>query len=78
MPSDRDSTLTGLAELAQQAAGITRRQDHLVARVRHHGATWQQIADSLGITTQAAHKRYRHLRYDPTSGHTWHETQLAL
>ena len=39
----------------------------------HWEATWTEIAAALGVTPQAAHKRYRHLRYDPDTGRRWHE-----
>lgn len=78
MPSHLDTALTGLAETAAQATEIARRQDHLVNRARHAGATWAQIAAALSISAQAAHKRYRHLHYDPATGRAWHQPPLAL
>ena len=30
----------------------------LVASLRDEGATWSEIATALGVTTQAAHKRF--------------------
>lgn len=29
-----------------------------VVRARNNGATWQEVADALGISRQAAHKRF--------------------
>lgn len=49
-----------------------------VARAMHWGATWAEIANALGITTQGAHKRFRRLRYDPSTGQAWHEPTLPL
>jgi hypothetical protein len=79
MTSRHHSALAGLAEITTQADDLDRRRDRLVARAGragHAGATWQQIAHALDVTAQAAHKRYRHLRYDPTTGRAWHEPPL--
>lgn len=50
----------------------------LIARALHWGATWAQVADTLGVTRQSAHQRFRRLRYDPASGTAWHEPPLPL
>jgi hypothetical protein len=31
----------------------------LVAEARHKGVTWSDIGDTLGVSTQAAHQKYR-------------------
>lgn len=49
-----------------------------VARALHHGATWSQVAERLGVSSQAAHRRHRWLRYDPASGVAWQEPPLKL
>jgi hypothetical protein len=49
-----------------------------VARAAHWGATWAEIAAALGVSPQAAHKRFRHLRYDPTTRRAWHEPPLPM
>jgi hypothetical protein len=33
----------------------------LVIAARDEGATWAEIGESLGVSTQAAHQKYRHL-----------------
>ncbi|MPQ97447.1 RNA polymerase subunit sigma-70 [Modestobacter sp. I12A-02628] len=35
-----------------------------VASARRRGWSWQQIADALGVTRQAAHKKHAHGRKD--------------
>jgi hypothetical protein len=35
-------------------------------------------AIAVGTTRQSVHQRYRRLRYDPTTGSTWHEPPLPL
>jgi hypothetical protein len=47
-----------LAAIAIQKAAIAV-QNAAVTRARVHGATWQQIADILGVTKQSAHRRFR-------------------
>lgn len=49
-----------------------------IARARHRGVTWAQMATALGVTRQTAHQRYRRLRYDPGTGITWHGPPLPL
>lgn len=48
-------TLGGL-RLVEIATMQARRA--VVAEARGQGATWQEIADTLGITRQAAHERF--------------------
>ena len=67
---------TGDAAAAKKAA-----QHHLdatVARAVHWGASWADIGDALGITRQAAHRRYRHHRWDPDTQTVWVEPPLPL
>ena len=41
------------------------------------GATWAEIGEALGVSAQAAHKRYRWLRHSPLTGECWYEPPLA-
>ena len=53
-----DGALTGLSRvnaLAEEMNKIVRRT---VTNVKADGATWEQIGDALGISKQAAHRRY--------------------
>lgn len=74
----RDQALTVAGELTAEARDLHRRTENAVARAVHWGATWRQIADALDVTPQAAHKRYRRLRYDPATRIAWHEPPLPL
>ncbi len=47
--------IAGMAQL-RDAAELALRE--LIAFARVNGATWSEIAELLGVTTQAAHKRY--------------------
>jgi len=49
-----------------------------VARALHWGASWAQIGDTLGVTRQSAHRRFRHLRWDPATRTAWTEPPLPL
>lgn len=50
--------LTDLAFLQSLRAEANRVEAVLVRRARNNGASWAQIAASLGISKQAVHKRY--------------------
>lgn len=69
----------------QRIEALTARLEHLsadrelaISQALASGATWAQIAQSLGVTTQAAHKRYRWLRHSDATGEVWHEPPLPL
>lgn len=52
--------------------------ERLIARARHWGASWAEVAAVLGVTRQSAHERYRLIRYDPINGAAWHEPALPF
>lgn len=59
-----------LADLTRALRHVERAEIELgeaVRRARHAGHTWQQIGEALGVTRQAAFKRYGHV-IDPTTG----------
>jgi len=57
-----DDVLTRLATASATAAELTETADalvgHFVDRCRSDGRTWAEISEALGVTKQAAHKRY--------------------
>ncbi len=69
-PLERVETLTAHLEV------LATDRDLAVAAAMAAGASWPEIAAALGVSTQAAHKRYRWLRADPTTGAVWHEPPL--
>lgn len=56
-PDDPAEALAAVVSLRRMA---DRLEHPAVARALADGWTWQQIADALGVTRQAAHKRHAH------------------
>jgi DNA invertase Pin-like site-specific DNA recombinase len=75
MPS---SPLEHVEQLTGQLHELTVERELAIARALDAKATWAEIAKSLGCSTQAAHRRYRWLRYNLTTGIVWHERPLPL
>lgn len=70
-----------LSRLAEAQATINRLEAErvaLVARALRWGATWAEIGAELDVSPQAAHRRFRHARYDPATGKGWTEPPLPL
>jgi hypothetical protein len=74
----REVALARVRETTEAIAGLERTRDREIARAVHHGASWSQLGDALGVTAQSAHRRFRWLRYDPVSGQAWQEKPLPL
>ncbi len=74
----RRRALDEVQALTAVALRTESQRQRAVARALHHGATWSEIAEHLGVSSQAAHRRYRWLRYDPSTGHAWQEPPLKL
>jgi DNA-directed RNA polymerase specialized sigma24 family protein len=70
--------LERVGELTAQIAELEARRAREVARAGYHGASWSQIGAALGVTAQSAHRRFRHLVYDPATGTVWSEPPLPL
>ncbi|MBV9606966.1 MAG: hypothetical protein JO027_17770 [Solirubrobacterales bacterium] len=56
--ADPDTALRALTALRQE---LDATEPELVLRALQDGASWSQIARALGITKQAAHRKYRYL-----------------
>jgi DNA-binding NarL/FixJ family response regulator len=74
----KNTALARTVDATRQVRVAVTEQETAVARAMHWGATWAEIAAALGVTPQAAHKRFRRLRYDPASGRAWHEPPLPM
>jgi hypothetical protein len=68
--------LDHVADLTTRAADIEAERKTAIAVAVAAGATWAEVGRALGVTAQAAHKRYRWLRHSPVTGETWHEPPL--
>ncbi|KQC40357.1 hypothetical protein UK82_01330 [Frankia sp. ACN1ag] len=53
-----DDPRVGLAAVASLRALLGSLEELQVASARHKGWSWQEIADVLGVSRQAAHKKY--------------------
>jgi len=72
------SSLQRIEQLTRRLSKLTTERELAIARSIAEGATWAEIAQSLGCSAQAAHRRYRWLRYSPRTGAVWHERPLPL
>ncbi|MDA8046188.1 MAG: hypothetical protein M0Z30_13275 [Actinomycetota bacterium] len=54
-----------LADLARHRDDLDRRITDEVARLRHEGASWLDVAEALGTHRQNAHQKYRNVGWDP-------------
>ncbi|WP_186318938.1 hypothetical protein [Streptomyces sp. SAJ15] len=50
--------LDGLRQTAELRRRLDGQEEALVRRARAAGATWARIAEALGVSRQAAHKKY--------------------
>lgn len=64
-PDDPAEALAAVVSLRRMA---DRLEYAAVARALADGWTWQQIAEALGVTRQAAHKRHAHRHQRPPKG----------
>jgi len=74
----RLDALTATATAAERLKAAEADLETAVARALHWGASWAQIGDSLGVTRQSAHRRFRHLHWDPTTQTAWTEPPLPI
>lgn len=72
------SKLQRIEQLTGRLNKLTTERELAIARALDDGATWAEIAQSLGCSTQAAHRRYRWLCYNAKTGAVWHERPLPL
>jgi ATP-dependent Clp protease ATP-binding subunit ClpA len=63
---DPETALRALTALRRE---LDATEPEIVQRALHAGASWSQIARALGVTKQAAHRKYRHL-FDQAWGDT--------
>src|SRR5581483_5819613 len=71
---DPETALRALTALRRE---LDATEPEIVQRALHAGASWSQVARALGVTKQAAHRKYRHL-FDQTWGETPGGPRLAV
>lgn len=74
----RLDALTAAAAAADRLRAAEADLETALARALHWEASWTQIGDVLGVTRQSAHRRFRHLRWDPATRTAWTEPTLPL
>ncbi len=62
-PDDPAQALAAVVALRRMAERL---EYAAVAKALEQGWTWQQIAEALGVTRQAAHKRHAHRHERPS------------
>ena len=70
------SSLELVTSLTGDIAVLEHRRRIAIFLAAEGGASWTEIGRALGTTAQAAHKRYRWLRYSAVSDQTWSEPPL--
>ena len=73
----RRSPLEKIEVLTARLADLEADRERAVASAMQCGATWAEIGVALGVSAQAAHKRFRWLRHSPLTGECWYEPPLA-
>ncbi|OCG74239.1 transcriptional regulator [Microbacterium sediminis] len=56
--SESDGPIPALFALAERRRELNREEEALVRRARVMGYSWEAIATALGVSKQAAHKKY--------------------
>ena len=70
--------LQRIKKITAQISQLTAEQDFAVSQARAAGASWAEIANALGCSPQAAHKRYRLVRHSERTREAWHERPLPM
>jgi len=76
MPRPRPDPLARITAITERIAELDHEREAAIRQAIDAGATWATVAAALGVSTQAAHKRFRWLRHSPINGETWYEPPL--
>ena len=76
--ASRTAALKRLETISSRLASIEAQRDVAVAAAMDAGCTWAEIGAALGVSAQAAHRRFRWLRHSPLTGETWWEPPLPV
>ena len=74
----RADALTAAGTANTRRRDATADIDDAVARALHWGASWADIGEVLDVTRQSAHRRYRHIRWNPDTQTNWTEPPLPI
>jgi hypothetical protein len=74
----RRSALTKVEKVTARLRRVEEDRDVAVAAAVGEGCTWAEIGAALGVSAQAAHRRFRWVRVDPETGELWREPPLPL
>jgi hypothetical protein len=72
------SALKRVESVAARLAAVESQRDAAVAAAVEAGCRWADIGRALGVSAQAAHRRFRWLRHSPVTGESWREPPLLL
>jgi hypothetical protein len=75
---NRHSSLKKIETITARLAALESQRDAAVAAAMDTGCSWAEIGGVLGVSAQAAHKRYRWIRHSPITGETWREPPLPV
>lgn len=78
MDMSRPSATKKLETVASRLAAVEAQRDVAVVAAVEAGCTWAEIGAALGVSAQAAHRRFRWLRRSPATGETWREPPLPV
>jgi len=56
--SEAEEPIRALLAVAERRRALSREEEALVRRARVQGYSWEAIAMALGVSKQAAHKKY--------------------
>jgi hypothetical protein len=78
MAVSKARALKKLETASGRLAAMESQRDMAVAAAMDAGCTWAEIGSALGVSAQAAHRRFRWLRHSPVTGETWREPPLPV
>jgi len=70
------TALRRIETLTRRLEALNSERDLAVSTALAGGATWAEIAASLGTSPQAAHKRYRFICHSDDTSAVWYEHPL--
>lgn len=74
----RVSLLRNVEKITARLGELGADREQAVAKAIEAGCSWAEVGAALGVSAQAAHKRFRWLRHDAATGETWTEPPLPL